>query len=256
MTIKEFFRNMAVLGPQKTRRIAIAEDWENFLTDWLMMQEQDLKEGLYIENQNIRTEQFVREYARVADIDRATATRLIDEMGSTIAQNGSDAARRMIGDNSITRKEKSDREVILKAYKSAEAIRNTNSNELFNIPMQTTGYEDAPARILMGLPIAAVALVGAKKLFDRERADRIAVNEANWLCNHEEHEERVTSGAATHTWITCRDERVRDAHMMVDGQTVGINEPFIVSGYRMYYPGDISDNPPADLIIGCRCSEA
>lgn len=58
-------------------------------------------------------------------------------------------------------------------------------------------------------------------------------------------------GATSKRWVTRRDRRVRDAHAEADGQTVPVNEPFIVGGYPMMHPGDRSA-PPA-LTVYCRC---
>lgn len=53
-------------------------------------------------------------------------------------------------------------------------------------------------------------------------------------------------------WIATKDNRTRHAHGMADGQTVGLNEPFIVDGYEMMYPGDKS--APGYLVYNCRCT--
>lgn len=53
-------------------------------------------------------------------------------------------------------------------------------------------------------------------------------------------------------WNTTMDDRTRDSHASMDGQQVGIDEPFISGlGNRLMFPGDPSA-PPED-IINCRC---
>lgn len=52
-------------------------------------------------------------------------------------------------------------------------------------------------------------------------------------------------------WIASISERTRSAHAQANGQTVGIDEPFIVGGERMMQPGDISGS--AANVINCRC---
>lgn len=55
-------------------------------------------------------------------------------------------------------------------------------------------------------------------------------------------------GAETKTWITRRDERVREAHIAIDGQKRPINDPY---SNGLQYPGD-----PAGIaseVINCRC---
>jgi uncharacterized protein with gpF-like domain len=58
--------------------------------------------------------------------------------------------------------------------------------------------------------------------------------------------------AVTRTWRATHDERTRDTHAAMDGQRVGLTEPFISpSGAQLMYPGDPS--APASETISCRC---
>ena len=52
-------------------------------------------------------------------------------------------------------------------------------------------------------------------------------------------------------WNTMEDDKVRDAHARVDGQTVQSNKEFVVDGEDLEYPGDI--NGSLSNIINCRC---
>lgn len=53
-------------------------------------------------------------------------------------------------------------------------------------------------------------------------------------------------------WNTTIDDRTRDSHVGMDGQEVGIDEPFVSgAGNRLMYPGDPS--APASEIANCRC---
>lgn len=55
-------------------------------------------------------------------------------------------------------------------------------------------------------------------------------------------------------WNDSGDSRVRDDHRSMDGQTVGLDEPFrFPGGSRAMYPGDGSLGAPASQIIQCRC---
>ena len=55
------------------------------------------------------------------------------------------------------------------------------------------------------------------------------------------------------TWFTAGDKRVRLSHIVMDGVTQKLEEPFITGlGNPCQYPGD-ADLPSAD-IVGCRCS--
>lgn len=55
------------------------------------------------------------------------------------------------------------------------------------------------------------------------------------------------------TWNTAADERVRDSHDVIDGEEVGIEEPFVTgNGNELLWPGDI--NAPPEETIQCRCA--
>lgn len=57
----------------------------------------------------------------------------------------------------------------------------------------------------------------------------------------------------TKTWAATHDHRTRPAHREADGQTVPVDEPFIVDGYPIPLPGDASMGAPPELIVNCRC---
>nr|WP_202917973.1 phage minor head protein [Streptomyces taklimakanensis] len=52
-------------------------------------------------------------------------------------------------------------------------------------------------------------------------------------------------------WTTRRDNRVRHAHDLVDGQLQLLDDPFQVAGHAMDYPGD--PTAPPELTVNCRC---
>lgn len=54
------------------------------------------------------------------------------------------------------------------------------------------------------------------------------------------------------TWHATQDARTRDTHAEMDGQEVGLDEPFLSSsGAEIMYPGD--PDAPAEETINCRC---
>lgn len=55
----------------------------------------------------------------------------------------------------------------------------------------------------------------------------------------------------TKKWFDSNDDRVRHTHELADGKVVRINEPFVVGGFPIMYPGDPS-GPPA-IVRNCRC---
>lgn len=145
-----------------------------------------------------------------------------------------------------------DTEVMEKAYRFAKyiqeaterAVANANGNDKYKISRMTGGMmneEDVPKSV--------------KRMFSDVRATEIALNETNWIYNWINHQNLVDKKQNTHTWVSMRDERVRVSHWEADGQTVPINEPFIINGYKMMFPLDDSMGAPIDEIINCRCVE-
>lgn len=59
-------------------------------------------------------------------------------------------------------------------------------------------------------------------------------------------------GAQQKQWLATNDDRTRDAHWSVNGQTVGIDAQFDVGGEKLDYPGDPSGSP--ENTINCRCT--
>lgn len=94
------------------------------------------------------------------------------------------------------------------------------------------------------------------------RAESIARTESIQSLNRAEYEAHkqavdmgaVNQGAMKRVWDSAGDSRVRWSHRKLDGQTVGIDEPFISpSGAKMMFPGDTSLGAPADEVVMCRC---
>lgn len=55
-------------------------------------------------------------------------------------------------------------------------------------------------------------------------------------------------------WSSTKDERTRDHHKEAEGQRVKLNEPFVIDGDLLDYPGDNSYDAKASNVIQCRCS--
>lgn len=55
-------------------------------------------------------------------------------------------------------------------------------------------------------------------------------------------------------WVAAADERTREDHAAADGQIVGMDEPFLVGGEALQFPGD--PNGSAEQVINCRCAVA
>ncbi len=53
-------------------------------------------------------------------------------------------------------------------------------------------------------------------------------------------------------WISFQDDRVRETHLEVNGELIGLNESFIVGGNECQYPHD--ESLPPEEVINCRCN--
>jgi uncharacterized protein with gpF-like domain len=96
--------------------------------------------------------------------------------------------------------------------------------------------------------------------FLKHRGDTIARTEVMTALHagqHEQLEQLIRSGKVKRNqvrrvWRTASDRRVRDSHGHMEGQSVGLDEPFVSGdGNRLLYPGD--PNAPAADRINCRC---
>lgn len=87
-----------------------------------------------------------------------------------------------------------------------------------------------------------------------QRAVNIAQSESNTFLNYSEYVEAKERGYTQKTWLTMLDDKVRDSHEEVEGQTVGIDEAFIVGSSRMRFPHDWEMDPDPKEVINCRCA--
>ncbi len=62
---------------------------------------------------------------------------------------------------------------------------------------------------------------------------------------------KVREDQVKRVWDATGDRRTRTTHSIADGQEVGLNEPFIVGGHQLLYPGD--PDAPAEERVNCRC---
>ncbi len=86
-----------------------------------------------------------------------------------------------------------------------------------------------------------------------ERTQTIAATEVVAASNYGCLEAGKASGLSlTKSWLSMDDAKVRPDHRDAEDQTVGLDEPFIVGGEALMYPGDPSGSP--GNIINCRCT--
>jgi SPP1 gp7 family putative phage head morphogenesis protein len=102
----------------------------------------------------------------------------------------------------------------------------------------------------MGALVARV-----NEVFDGRRANAatIARTETAPAYNFATQEAWKQSGVVEKKqWLTARDEAVRHAHELADGQEVPLDQPFTVDGEKLDYPG--ASNASAGNRINCRCT--
>lgn len=85
-----------------------------------------------------------------------------------------------------------------------------------------------------------------------DRATFIGEDESCSLWNYEELQDAEEVGSQYKTWRTVGDNRVRDTHVDLEGETIPLDEPFDVGGYEMMVPRDPEVDAPEET-VGCRC---
>lgn len=224
--IVEYFNSMNLTPSEKKQRIATAKKFKKKVHDWLLSVYNDLRTGRYLH------EKLGGDY--------------IDDL----------IAMYIALMESVDKTSMYDTEVNAKAMRFAEQITQTNRNiinepddvEFTNAVMLGTGIKEELIPTYV-----RDELSGGE--WENYREVLIATNETNWIYNYLTHKKKVESGQLTHTWESMKDERVRGSHAIADGQTVPINEPFTVGGYKLMYPCDDSLGAPPSETIGCRCLE-
>lgn len=63
----------------------------------------------------------------------------------------------------------------------------------------------------------------------------------------------ATLALAKKMWLDVGDAKVRKAHRLASGQTVLVNEPFIVNNELLMFPGDTSLGASIENVVRCRC---
>ncbi len=100
-------------------------------------------------------------------------------------------------------------------------------------------------------PKIAKRLQGLYEGFGRNRSYVIARTEVGGAANYGTHQAAEQSGVVeTHTWVSSRDDRVRDSHAAIDGETVPLKERY---SNGLLFPSDPA-GAAAD-VVNCRCVE-
>lgn len=98
----------------------------------------------------------------------------------------------------------------------------------------------------------ATKALDAEETYWHTRATRIARTESTGAYNAANLTALADEGVVFKEWMATRDARTRPDHLAADGQVVGINQPFIVGGASLMYPG--APGGPAAEVVNCRCT--
>jgi len=101
--------------------------------------------------------------------------------------------------------------------------------------------------------ITALIVDRLKPRFTKTRSATIARTETHTASSFaiQKQAEAFNEPTMMKRWIANTDERTRRTHAEASGQTVGINDDFIIGGKKMGYTGDPKGG--ASEVINCRC---
>lgn len=242
MTPELYYAVMLITNPQKARRILLAEELENWFMDLFDDEYEDIFEGTFLTNQSAYIERIVDKYMEstgvsVTDTDEY-ARRVIEKATSTASQIQETTVRNILFSSSRQNKKSS------VGYGMTQADGRDISDEIRDF-------------IAAGIAFSATAYATdqLRKWLSKERANLIALNEANWIYNNREFFDAKNDGKTKKTWHTALDEKVRETHIALEGVTLPIDEPFHVGAYLMQYPLDgTTYGAGIEEIANCRCS--
>ena len=91
--------------------------------------------------------------------------------------------------------------------------------------------------------------------FYKWQALRIARTETTFAMNSAKQIAGEVSGLVMEkVWIAAVDSRTRQEHLDANGKAVPLNEPFIVGGEKLMFPGDKLNGASAGNLVACRCT--
>lgn len=100
--------------------------------------------------------------------------------------------------------------------------------------------------------VVADNIMEKAKEINKNRAMKIARTEVHAAATYAVDESvKSTRVKFERIWTSILDERTREDHKIVDGQSREMNEPFDVGGENLMFPGDPSGSP--GNVINCRC---
>lgn len=88
----------------------------------------------------------------------------------------------------------------------------------------------------------------------KDRAVLTSENEANTVINYIDYIKAIEDGKKKKKWIDIKDNKERETHREVGGETIPINDYFYVGDSMMLFPKDTSMGADLREIANCRCS--
>jgi hypothetical protein len=152
----------------------------------------------------------------------------------------------------------------------AQSARNrllTLNDKYFTMELRDKRFDRTVAKAISEnkpLPIETVDKLIARYRDNalKFRGDTIARTEAVQSLNRSEWEATkqvvdmgaVSQSAVQREWDDVGDRRTRWSHRQMNGQRVGLDEPFVSpSGASLMFPGDTSLGAPGAEVVNCRC---
>jgi HK97 family phage portal protein len=129
------------------------------------------------------------------------------------------------------------------AAENVRSILDTNIQDVRRVILK--GVEDNLSRAEIGRNLRQFYEDGSAS-----KAMRVARTETASAAGFGQHSAAEQGNAKTHTWITSRDDRVRELHSDIDGEEQPLDEAY---SNDLMYPGDPSGD--AEEVINCRCVE-
>lgn len=144
----------------------------------------------------------------------------------------------------------------VKAINSYRTLLINNSREAERRALRDNRFDHIPEHSQALIDIKVKRYAANQRLYRQRTIARVETTKAVNAGIHDTYAQAIEQGIISNvlrTWITARDERVRDSHWSIDGEVRGFSETWRTSaGNELRYPGD--PNAPASEVINCRCT--
>lgn len=121
-----------------------------------------------------------------------------------------------------------------------------------NPAREAARLNDPTVRNLQAQMALATKRLDALESVWRTRSTLIARTESTSVANYGAYRAFQEEGVLTKMWVATADNRTRATHRAASGQAVGLDDAFMVGGYRMPFPG--FPGAPIQEVAGCRCT--